>query len=814
MKNLYYVCNRAIRNVMLICTVIVASAFTSAQPASLTSEARPDDQSSRNVGFATPIFFNGYHTVSGHYEHMDRVAETFPDLVRLVTYGASWRKVNGRSDGYDLRAICITKLRPGDCELDPDTDKPRFLMIAAIHAREITTPELALFWIDKLVYGYGLDAEVTSLLDYSEMWVIPVANPDGRAIVESGGDWPYYHRKNANTSEGNCPTASRYGDGNGTGQPQFGVDLNRNFSWTWGLGSPGPFDPISPAGAFSPHPCNVRYLGTRPTPEPEVSYLENLFRLLFQDQRGTAWSDAAPLSTNGLMISLHSTGNYVMFPWGTGDKAPNDRELRTLAHRLSYRPGWPELYTTGRPSEVYSHVSGSMDDQLYGDLGIPSFTFEIGQNNSGENVPGEPVPGPCSGFIPPANPTNCPLSLWLQIEDAFMYAAKSARQGYATSQGPAPSYSFYLPGTVRFSMNDAAYGYSPNDPEHPSSQIIAAAEYYLHAPPWAGGVPCAMLADDGAFDEGAEIVSANFDTAGLNEGLHRVFVRARDIEGNWGPVSAGWVVVDSNTPQNGSCIPPVSANIDLSAATLINGIPTFFAHAGMPIDFTGYSNNPGNDDLVLRWDWGDGSPVNEIMYLSNPPNPDLLPSLSVQPRDVTDPQTHTFALPNLYTIRFWAEDDDRGVSLVDTAVVIVTGNVGAGQSKPTEYWQHQFSQQGKIDLDEATLLHYLAITDFSSSVFNEARDASIVASAQDVLFMQQKGGDAREQFDRELLTLWLNFANGAIEYHELLDIKIKGDHPSNTFAELVNYAESVRLNTSATDAEIREQKNILHNINH
>ena len=689
-------------------------------------------------------------------------------------------------------------------------------MIAAIHAREITTSELAWMWIDKLVNeygGYASDPEVTSLLDYSEMWVIPVANPDGRAIVESGGDQPYFHRKNANTSEGNCPAASRYGNGNGTGQPQFGVDLNRNFSWTRGLGTPGPIDdPTSLAGTFSPDPCNLRYLGKDNTTEPEVSYLENLFRLLFQDQRGTAGSDAAPLSTNGLMISLHSTGNFVLFPWGTGDKAPNDRELRTLAHRLSYRPGWPELYTTGRPSEVYHYdASGTTDDQLYGDLGIPSFTFEIGEDGIG----GENVPGTCSGFMPPITPINCPLSLWLQIEDAFMYAAKSARQGYATSQGPVASYALAEPGMVRFHMNDAAYGYSPNDPEHPSSQIIAAAEYYLDAPPWAGAVPCALSAEDGAFDEVAETISARFDAAALSEGKHLVFVRARDIEGNWGPVSASSIVVDSNTPQNGSCISPVSAKIDLSAATLINGIPTFFARAGMPIDFTGYTNNPGNEDLVLRWDWGDGSPVNEIMYLANSPNSDILQSLSVQPRDVMDPQTHTFALPNLYTIRFWAEDSDRGVSPVDSAFVIVTGNAGAGQSKPTEYWQHQFSQQGKIDLDETTLLGYLAITDFLSSVFNEARDVATFASAQDVLFMQRKGGDATEQFDRELLTLWLNFANGAMEYHEFLDLKIKGDHyPSNTFVELVNYAESVRLNPSAADAEIREQKNILHNINH
>ena len=257
-----------------------------------------------------------------------------------------------------------------------------------------------------------------------------------------------------------------------------------------------------------------------------------------------------------------------------------------------------------------------------------------------------------------------------------------------------------------------------------------------------------------------------------------------------------------------------SARIDISAATLINGIPIFFARAGMPIDFSVHATDPGSDDLVLYWESGDGSPISETAYLVNPPNADLFPSPSIQPRDVMDSQTHTFELANVYTIKFWAEDDDGGVSPVGSAVVIVTGNVGAGQTKPAGYWQHQFSQKGKIDLDEATLLRYLAITDFLSSVFNETRDASTAASARDVLFMQQKGGDARKQFDRELLTVWLNFANGAIDYHELLDIKIKANHnPENTFADIVTFAEMVRVNPSATEAEIREQKNVLHHIN-
>ena len=46
--------------------------------------------------------------------------------------------------------------------------------------------------------------------------------------------------------------------------------------------------------------------------------------------------------------------------------------------------------------------------------------------------------------------------------------------------------------------------------------------------------------------------------------------------------------------------------------------------------------------------------------------------------------------------------------------------------------------------------------------------------------------------------VWLNFANGALEYNE--------------FSDVVAIAENVRLDPTATDKEIREQTNILHHL--
>ena len=124
-------------------------------------------------------FYGGYHTVAAHRQHLSDVAAAYPALATVVDYGDSWLKTKGRG-GHDLLAICITKKATGDCALSPTAPKPRSVLYAAIHARELATAEIAWNWIDYLTTSYGSDTTVTNLLDTTEIWVVPVANPDGR----------------------------------------------------------------------------------------------------------------------------------------------------------------------------------------------------------------------------------------------------------------------------------------------------------------------------------------------------------------------------------------------------------------------------------------------------------------------------------------------------------------------------------------------------------------------------------------------------------------------------------------------------------
>jgi carboxypeptidase T len=340
-------------------------------------------------------FYGGYHTVDAQFQHLRDVAATHPSLATVVDYGDSYRKTRGISTGTDLLAICITHKVTGDCALSPTAPKPRSVLYAAIHARELATAEIAWNWVDYLTTGYGTDSTVTNLLNSTEIWVIPVANPDGRKIVESGGSAPYYQRKNADNARGTCrnpPTSTN----------QYGVDLNRNATWAWG----GPGSTTSA--------CAQEYRGVSAASEPETQAQQALWGKLFADRRADSRSSAAPADTTGTFMSYHSYAGLILYPWGdTNTDAPNATKLLALAKRMSAY----NRYEVGQGGEILYSTSGTTDDDLYGRFGVASFTTELGAANTA-----------CDGFMPPY---SCVASrFWPQERQSLLVLAQAAASPY------------------------------------------------------------------------------------------------------------------------------------------------------------------------------------------------------------------------------------------------------------------------------------------------------------------------------------------------------------------------------------------------
>lgn len=336
---------------------------------------------------AEETYYGGYRTVNAQYAHLNQVAADYPALTTVVDYGDSWRKTNS-SGGYDLKAICITKKVAGDCQLTPNAAKPRFFVMGQLHAREITTGDVAYRWIDHLTAGYATDAEVKSLLDSIEVWVVPIANPDGVDIVQQGGNSPVLQRKNARGA--NCGTGNN------------GVDLNRNTSSQWG------------GAGSSSSTCSQTYRGASANSEVETKALQQLWRNLYPDKRGTG-NAAAPADTRGIVISMHSYSNLVLFPWGyTNGRSGNDASLRAIAKETAaIAGGW----SYGQPGEVLYNASGTTDDWVYDELGVASFVWEIGGAS-----------GSCGGFLPAY---SCQASTWWpKLKPMLLANAKKATSPY------------------------------------------------------------------------------------------------------------------------------------------------------------------------------------------------------------------------------------------------------------------------------------------------------------------------------------------------------------------------------------------------
>ena len=490
-----------------------------------------DENSSRNLSDPQIpyTFYGGYKTVEEIYAFLDQKVAQFPDLVEKVDIGDSWCKANPGScvlpspwNGYDLYVLHITNRNiPGP--------KPVFWADGDIHAREIATPEVVMRMIDHLVNNYDTNPDVHWLLDYHDIYLMPVVNPDGHHIVEAGGggNSPYMYRKNGNNSGGGgC-------DWPPTGGNHSGVDNNRNFPFKWGCcgGSSGQLCEQTyrgPSAGSDPEDNGYRQQASYPRARP-ARPRRHRRRRLSQPQAFTKTSTQLCQST-----SLPGAG--------VETQMPNFAETRNIAAHMSALNAGGNGYPFGSIIDQLYVVDGGSIDWAYGELGMAAFSTEL----SGQD------------FLPSYacidNP-GCGSSrgLWPENRQMLVYLAKIARTPYLTSHGPdantvvtnppavQPGVPSQLTATINFAWSNNAF-----------TQNVGAAEYYIDTPPWAGGTAIPM---GGTFDSPTEAVSATINTASLSVGRHVIFVRGRGVSNfqgfqTWGPISAAFldVAVGGPTP--------------------------------------------------------------------------------------------------------------------------------------------------------------------------------------------------------------------------------------------------------------------------
>jgi carboxypeptidase D len=108
----------------------------------------------------------GYHDWSQVQALLSQFASTYPSLCRVETIGSS-------GGGRPILAVRITD-NPGSEEAEPEV---RF--VGAIHGDEVIGTEMSLLFIDYLLSGYAADSRIQALVNRTDIWIVPVMNPDG-----------------------------------------------------------------------------------------------------------------------------------------------------------------------------------------------------------------------------------------------------------------------------------------------------------------------------------------------------------------------------------------------------------------------------------------------------------------------------------------------------------------------------------------------------------------------------------------------------------------------------------------------------------
>jgi len=144
--------------------------------------------------------WNFYPTYEAYVALMQQFAIDYPNLCRLVEFGSGVSSQNRK-----LLACVISK------NVSVREAEPQVFWTSSMHGDECTGYVLMLQYIEYLLSNYGSNERVTYLLDNMEIWINPLANPDGTY----------------KTGNGSVSGAVRYNANN--------VDLNRNYKdWIYG----------------------------------------------------------------------------------------------------------------------------------------------------------------------------------------------------------------------------------------------------------------------------------------------------------------------------------------------------------------------------------------------------------------------------------------------------------------------------------------------------------------------------------------------------------------------------------------------------
>jgi Zinc carboxypeptidase/FlgD Ig-like domain len=304
----------------------------------LASERPLRGDVARGFGSGTGFGFGsmgGYYTFAEVVAKLDEMRADYPQLVTA-------KQSLGLSHlGRDVWMVKISD--------NPETNEnePEMLYTSVTHAREPQGMMLLIYAMFYLLENYGTDPEATYLVNERELYFVPVVNPDG-----------YVHNQTTNPNGGGMWRKNRRNNGGGI----FGVDLNRNYGYNWGINNEG----------SSGNPSSDTYRGPSAFSEPETQAIRQFH------QGRTIWT----------AFHYHTFGNYEIHPFGLTPTSLPPEPDRSLYAFYGSEIAAMNGYDVGNTWATVGYaVNGDAVDWSYGEQveknKIFAFTPEVGNQSDG-----------------------------------------------------------------------------------------------------------------------------------------------------------------------------------------------------------------------------------------------------------------------------------------------------------------------------------------------------------------------------------------------------------------------------------------------
>ncbi|KAJ3043018.1 hypothetical protein HDV00_005925 [Rhizophlyctis rosea] len=263
----------------------------------------------------TSQWFSDYHRFDEIRDWYRDLADRHPSLIQVIP------SIGKTFEGRDIFAVKISGNKT-----HISSDKSQFWFHGLQHAREWIGGAVVQYISAHLLMGYGVDKDITRLLDAAEFVIVPVMNADG---------YEYTWANNRLWRKNRRPLGDFFGS--------VGVDLNRNWPEHWG------------EDGASNSPYSEVYQGPSAGSEPEVQVL----RKFFLSQNHTNLVGA---------IDFHSYSQLILRPYGwTRKDAPDEKLLKEagdgMRERIKSVHG--KKYVSEREIDLYA-ASGTASDWFYG----------------------------------------------------------------------------------------------------------------------------------------------------------------------------------------------------------------------------------------------------------------------------------------------------------------------------------------------------------------------------------------------------------------------------------------------------------------